>query len=165
MNLEDDEVAKADLSKLLDHFPADGERDLQILKGHLLIEDWLREIFQFQLSFPEAVNGPNGTSFQCHQLICLVEGLTPFSQGMPWVWVAAKKLNKLRNDLAHNLSSKGLEDRVSDFVNYVIQNGGKPQSLSEDVAKFANHELVAAMVTMCAAMASMKQVLLESHRK
>jgi len=92
---------KQDLEKFLDHFPANGDRDLQILKGHLLVEEWLQDILHLQLCYPNALTGPKGAKIECHQLICLVEAITPHSQGMPWVWVAAKKLNTLRNDLAH----------------------------------------------------------------
>lgn len=34
----------------------------------------------------------------------------------PNIWKAAKNLNKLRNDIAHNLDPKGLEQRVINFV-------------------------------------------------
>ena len=35
----------------------------------------------------------------------------------PILWKSAKKLNKLRNDIAHKLDPKGLNERVADFVN------------------------------------------------
>ena len=152
---------REDLEKFLDHFPANGERDLQILKGHLLFEEWLRDILRLQLTYPEALFGSKGARLECHQLICLVESITPQSQGMPWVWVwvAAKKLNTLRNDLAHNLTSESLEDRVADFVSYVRTKGGEPEDFGSEVEICQENKFVGAMVAMCAAMASLKSVL------
>ena len=108
------------IAKLMEHFPVHADMTLQVLKGHLLIEETLREIFQHLLKSPSALAGEKGTSFTCHQIICLVEALAPKPRDeMKWVWSAAKQLNNLRNDMAHKLNPQGLESKIQSFLRCV----------------------------------------------
>jgi hypothetical protein len=108
------------VDRFLDHFPSEGDLTLQLLKGHLLVEELLREALSFLLPHPKALEGERGATFNCHQVICLAEALTPVQAGVPaWAWVAAKQLNVLRNDLAHKLVPKALDTRVSSFIRYI----------------------------------------------
>ena len=130
----------AAIDKLRQHFPVDADMTLQILKGHLIIEEALREIFELLLISPGALQGEKGASFNCHQIICLVEALAPKrSDKMKWVWSAAKQLNNLRNDMAHKLNPQGLDSKIQSFLRNVresdpevraqFQNSGAPESL------------------------------------
>ena len=85
---------------------------LVILKGHLLLEEQVRAIVDERLTNPTSLNDAR---LECHQAICLAEALCP-RDVEPVLWKSAKKLNKLRNDIAHNLDPNGLGDRVADFV-------------------------------------------------
>ena len=53
-------------SKILDHYPIDSDLTLQVLKGHLLVEEILREIFKMQLYQPNALDGNKGAKYECH---------------------------------------------------------------------------------------------------
>jgi hypothetical protein len=156
--------SKPDLDKFLDHFPHEGDLTIQLLKGHLLVEELLREIFKLQLPFPDALIGNKGASFSCHQIICLVEAITPHSQVMPWIWLAAKKLNNIRNDLAHNLSPEGLESKISDLVKYVNSESPEIQEEAAKIETEEKNELLEVIVSMCACLSSLKLVL-EKHVK
>lgn len=85
---------------------------LVVLKGHLLLEEQIRETVIERLTNKEAINKAR---FNCHQLICLAEALCP-DDAPKKMWLAAKKLNKIRNDLAHHLEPKGVSDRIEDFI-------------------------------------------------
>jgi hypothetical protein len=50
----------------------------------------------------------------CYQAICLAQSFFD-SEFQPWLWQALKKLNKLRNDIAHNIEPKGVKDRLQHF--------------------------------------------------
>ena len=110
------------IEKFRDYYPFEADFELQILKGHLLVEEDIRYLIQLQLYNPDALRGSNGVSFDCLQAICLAEALTIEGQTCEWVWVAAKKLNNLRNDLAHRLVPKGRDHKLQDFTSYVLKN-------------------------------------------
>lgn len=87
---------------------------LVTLKGHILIEEQVRAIIDAHVRIPEAVTKAELT---CHQAICIAEAFCPKEQE-PWFWSAVRKLNKIRNEIAHNSEPSGLEDRVDDFVRF-----------------------------------------------
>lgn len=112
----------ADGVKFSKYYPLSEDLTLQVLKGHLLVEEMLLELFWLKLKQPKVLEGSSGARFDCHQVICLVEAMSPQSSKLDWVWKAAKKLNSLRNKLAHNLEPKGVDHKVTDLVNYVSNN-------------------------------------------
>jgi hypothetical protein len=148
-----------DLEKFIQHFPQGADLTLQILKGHLLVEEILRELFTMQMIHSETLNGSGGTSFNCHQIICLVEAITTYSQGIPWVWVAAKKLNKIRNSLAHQLSPHGLEDKVNDFIKYVKENNAELDDVAKEEQFTKDHDLILCILSMCSCLSSLKPII------
>ncbi len=100
---KEDKLKDLDRERFMSHFPFEGDTTLQILKGHLLVEEHIRQLVTLQLPTPKALTGSDGASYDCHQMICLAEAITAESNQEQWVWKALKKLNKLRNFLAHNL--------------------------------------------------------------
>ncbi|SFN44760.1 hypothetical protein SAMN05216386_1007 [Nitrosospira briensis] len=86
---------------------------LIILRCHLLLEEQIRAIVDERLVNPTSLSE---ACLECHQWICLAEALCP-ADVEPILWKSAKKLNKLRNDIAHKLDPQGLNERVADFVN------------------------------------------------
>ncbi len=102
------------------HLPGGGNLILTILKGHLLIEEQIWLLIKNRVPVFEALKDAEITS---HQKLCLAEALiddfTREVRDVGWLWSALKKLNKLRNDIAHKLSQSGVEDRIKDFVNRV----------------------------------------------
>ncbi len=148
-----------DLSKFIEHFPQGSELTLQVLKGHLLVEEILRELFIMQLPYSKALKGNGGTSFNCHQIICLVEAMTAHSQSIPWIWVAAKKLNNIRNSLAHQLSPKGLEDKVADLIAFVKKENPELKVVAKEEGLSEGHDLIMIVLAMCSCLSSLKPIV------
>ena len=94
--------------------PRDQDLTLVILKGHLLIEEQVRQIIDKRVKKPDALRDAN---FDCYQAICLAESF--FSEKEEYIWKAFKKLNRIRNELAHKTEPVGVDDRIDDFVNSV----------------------------------------------
>jgi hypothetical protein len=101
--------------KFLDLLPHGKDADLVLLKGHLLIEEQLRLLIDQRLRNPTAL--PDAR-LECHQCICLAQSFFPPNHEL-WLWQALKKLNKIRNDIAHQIQPKGLQDRIEDFITSV----------------------------------------------
>ena len=115
--------------RFLKILPHGKDQDLVLLKGHLLIEEQVRQIVDERLKNPSALID---TRIDCHQAICLAQSF--FSVDFqPWLWSALKKLNKIRNDIAHKIEPNGLNDKINDFINSF------PSGLADtpvDTAKF-----------------------------
>ncbi len=101
--------------------PRGKELDLVILKAHLLIEEQLNFLLAERLKNPSVLDEIELGSF--HR-ICLAQSFFP-PDHQPWLWKGLKKLNKLRNHIAHNLEPKGVQDRIDDLI-----SGYPPGALS-----------------------------------
>lgn len=113
--------SKAALARHQSHFPSGAELSIQVLKGHLLVEELVRELVRARLPHNEALEGESGASFTCHQMICLAQAIAPNSDALPWIWRAAKKLNNIRNKLAHRLDYAVLKKDVETFTSYCVR--------------------------------------------
>ena len=112
------------------HLPSADDMTLLLLKGHLLIEELLRRLVDGALAKPAALKD---AKLETYDWICLAEAL--FHGKAPnWLWGALRKLNHIRNKLAHNLEPKGLDDKIADFQSYVEQHRSKAPGL-RSVAK------------------------------
>lgn len=130
------------LQRMIDHYPASADITLQVLKGHLILEETLRDLLDALLVNPNALNGERGISSSCHQIICLVHALTPIPfDSHSWLWASAKQLNSLRNDLAHKLAPSGIEKKLNSFISTVIESdpdiGINQDQFQTQDAKFA----------------------------
>jgi hypothetical protein len=98
-----------------EHMPeSDAELTLIILKGHLLVERQVRAFVEARLLTPHAISRARLSS---NQLICLAEAMCLPNKDPAWLWSMVKKLNSLRNSLAHDLAPADIQDRVNDFLN------------------------------------------------
>ena len=97
--------------KFLEHFPANADITLMVLKGHLLAEEEINEILNF---FSHNTKELEKTDLTFFQKICLLRALLPSK--MHKTFYAAEMLNRLRNKIAHNLKPKGLEDSIKNFL-------------------------------------------------
>lgn len=99
------------------HLPSDDDPTMIILKGHLLIEE---QVWLLICNRVASVSALEKADLTTHQKLCLAEALVDdFSRSVQetdWLWPALKKLNKLRNDIAHNLTLSGIADRIRDFI-------------------------------------------------
>jgi hypothetical protein len=98
----------------LAHMPADdADVSLIILKGHLLVEQRVREFVENRLLTPKALSAARLTS---HQWICLAEANCLPNPDPAWLWATVRELNSLRNSLAHNLAPTGIQERIDQFM-------------------------------------------------
>jgi hypothetical protein len=150
-----------DLKRLKDHFPQESELTLQVLKGHLLVEEAVREALDIALANPKALKGESGTTLNCHQAICLLEANLPPNVGTPWLWTACKMLNRIRNDLAHKLDQGGLKGKVQNLVSFCLN--GDPNILkdgrSSGMPKGKEQEFLLVVIALCAAISALKSLL------
>ena len=120
--------------KFLETLPHGKDVELVLLKGHLLIEEQIRLLVHRRLRNPDVLAEAN-SRLETHQAIQLARAFFP-SDHMPEFWLAALKLNKLRNDIAHNLwSETTLADKVDAWVQLV------PSSLTSGPDAQQNFEL------------------------
>lgn len=97
------------LRRFILKLPHKADPVLVILKAHLLIEEQLRLLVDERMAKPEALKT---AELECNQIICIAEALTG-NTFVPQMWTALRKLNKLRNDLAHQFEPKGMNDRMA----------------------------------------------------
>lgn len=101
--------------RFLSVLPHGQDTELVLLKGHLLIEEQVRLLVDKRLRNPAALYEANAT-LECHQAIHLAKAFFPLGH-QPELWQAIAKLNKMRNDIAHNILQSGnLNDRISAWV-------------------------------------------------
>ena len=103
-----DAHAKASFEKFKKLMPRSEDASLVILKLHLLVEEQVRAFVDERIAHPQALEA---AKLECHQAICLAEALSTEDIDSK-VWEAARKLNSLRNQIAHNLEPKGVVDRI-----------------------------------------------------
>ena len=153
-------ATESDLERHKAHFPSGSDMTLQVLKGHLLVEELLRELFELQLPFPAALKGNGGTSFTCHQIICLVQAITRHGDKEPWVWAAAKKINTIRNNLAHKLSHERLDKDVADLVKFAASENPTIMQDAKDLGIPPGHEFELVVMSICTYLSAIKTVLI-----
>ena len=107
-----DAHAVASFRKFYKLIPRNKDTTLLILKLHLLVEEQVRAFVNERMQTREALSR---TRLDCHQVICLAEALSA-EPIIPNIWEAARKLNTLRNDIAHKLEPKGVLDRMSNIT-------------------------------------------------
>lgn len=109
MSLPDfDDHASDAFERFRKYLPRGADASLVILKLHLLVEEQIRAFVDERLPNASALES---AQLECHQVICLAEALST-EDIHPCVWEAARKLNGLRNQIAHNLEPKGVIDRM-----------------------------------------------------
>ena len=99
--------------RMLMHIPGNADIELIILKGHLLLEEQLRAIVTKRIRGHKLLE-LNNTHWQFYHIVRLAEALC-HDEVEDILWKCIKKLNTIRNDMAHNLESKGLSDKIDDF--------------------------------------------------
>ncbi|WP_047046253.1 hypothetical protein [Vibrio mexicanus] len=122
--------------RFLEVLPRSGDRELTLLKAHLVIEEVLTKIL-----VKECVNEKylNEAKLQFHQKVKLVRAFNDLTQS-EWVWKALHKLNQARNYMSHNLTEHELEGKISAFTNYVQSNN--PELFEEsNTGKFSDFHM------------------------
>jgi hypothetical protein len=83
-----------------------------VLRGHLAIEEQLDSIIKSSLQHPEALKNARLNFYQ-HSL--LAKALKYHDENR-WVWDAIESLNKVRNNLAHELEAPKLTNALEAFL-------------------------------------------------
>ena len=108
-----------DMASLVKHLPHYEEpATLILLKGHLLVEELLRGYIDRKLPNPAAFKHEQ---FLFAKVLMLCRSLTP-PKVKSWAFDAAKKLNDVRNEVAHELESPDLQSKLEGFVGLVEQH-------------------------------------------
>lgn len=92
------------------HMPKTDDIELIVLKGHLLVEERLNDLAQTALPHPKYL-----PDFMFHKLACVVRATVP-QRADDLCWELILKLNTLRNDFAHNLSSSKRQQTLVDLL-------------------------------------------------
>ena len=131
--------------------PRTNDPTLLVLKVHLLIEEQLRQLVDERVAKPEAVSEAR---LDCFQVVCLCEAFCAYETG-PKLWNALRKLNKLRNDLAHTLEPTGVQDRMKNIASLMglTPEGLRTTELKEeagphDAFSFASSLLFSAVAAL-----------------
>jgi hypothetical protein len=109
------EHATAAFRRFYTLIPRSEDSALIILKIHLLIEEQIRAFLDERLANAKSLKRADLT---CHQAICLAEALST-EDIYPQVWEAARKLNELRNKIAHNLEPAGVLERMAEMCSLI----------------------------------------------
>lgn len=108
-----------DMASLLRHLPHYQEpATLILLKSHLLVEELLRGYIDRKLPNPSAFKHDQ---FLFAKILMLCCALSP-PKMKSWAFDAAKKLNDVRNEIAHELESEELPGKRESFVKLVEQH-------------------------------------------
>lgn len=136
--------------------PSSEDPTFLVLKAHLLAEETLFRFIERQAHQPEFLSDAR---LGFAQLVAISKSFHRYSGKDWWGWTALKKLNKLRNLLAHNLEPKDLKEQIVDFSVFVAESIGvttdsKIGDEYERLAKSGTHPfflaLVALHLTTCA---------------
>lgn len=142
--MTDDQVTKRQADafrRFLKLLPHGQDLTLVILKGHLMIEEQVRQIIDERVKRADALGDAR---LDTYQAICIAEAFCPEEE---YIWNAVKKLNKIRNELAHQIEPVGLDDRITDFINSVpwVRDVGDEQKRFE-IRLWALFEAVSSLV-------------------
>lgn len=105
-----------DFARLLEHLPDYHEPTiLMLLKGHLLIEELLRTYIERSVPNPRELRQRDLTFAKC---LMLSRAFTA-PEKESWTFDAAKQLDSVRNEIAHELTSDKLQKKLETFIGIV----------------------------------------------
>lgn len=90
-----------------------------ILKGHLAVEELLRDIIKISVKHAKSIDDARFSFKQC---LLLAKSLYVSAHNQ-WLWDELDKLNRIRNKLAHDLNSAGIKESVNEFIDICAKNG------------------------------------------
>lgn len=90
-----------------------------ILKGHLLLEEMLREILGKSVTSQESVDAAQLTFYQ---VVCIVQSMYT-NKANEWVWSGIVAVNKIRNKMAHNLKPTNIDEKCESLIEHCRRFG------------------------------------------
>ncbi len=109
--------------RLMTQLPIGVDKDLILLKGHLLIEDLLIEILKTSLENdnPTDIDVDKITLFDSILNLCWALN----KSNLPvLIWESIKELNSIRNYMANNVPSAETDQRIADLSSKILSNSG-----------------------------------------
>ena len=130
--------------------PSKEDPTFLVLKAHLLAEEVLYRFIESQVHRPSSLSDAR---LGFAQLLALCRSFHRYSKEDWWGWAALKKLNFLRNLLAHNLKPKDLRDRIVEFSVFVADAIGATTDSEigkeyEHLAMSGIHPFILALVAL-----------------
>lgn len=118
------------LARFVAHLPENGDKELSLLKCHLMIEEVLTVIIERHMVRPEFLQkaARDGRDLRFQDKLLLAKCLTLSSED-DWIWKAIAALNAARNRLAHRLDRKEVDAKLEEFMNCVersVKEGPPP---------------------------------------
>lgn len=110
--LKIDAEAEVRIERVRKHLPLGNDLTLIALKGHLLAEEALDDLIRFYCKQPEHLDDIEIRFFVKARMARALSGHIVWTG----LWPLIDALNAVRNDLAHNLESSKLRDRVMKFI-------------------------------------------------
>lgn len=117
------------ISKITPRF---GDPTFSLLKSHLLLEELLRAHHRVTLPHPTALSGARLTFAH---LLAISRATSVQIAPDHWIWKAIGDLNKLRNLLAHKLEDSQLDEKIDEYVQFVISSLGTPLPQPAEIVK------------------------------
>jgi hypothetical protein len=118
-------------ARFLKLLPHGRDRELVILKAHLLVEEQLRQLIAERVRNREPLLKARLTFSQC---ISVARAFLPAGHD-PGLWKGLEQLNEIRNAFSHQLSPARIEEKIAAFSASMQPNG----PMNEDPA--VNFEL------------------------
>lgn len=98
-------------ARFLKLLPHGRDRELVILKGHLLVEEQLRHLIAERVRNREVLPKARLSFAQC---VWLARAFFPAAHD-PTLWKSLEQLNEIRNAFSHQLSPARIEERIAAF--------------------------------------------------
>ncbi len=105
-----------ELNFFIEKMPKDNDLLKIVITGHLLVEKQVKVIFHSNFLNETPLKS---CRLETSQIISLSEAMYESTEESSTLWKCIKKLNNIRNDLAHNLEFVGIEHKISDFIKQV----------------------------------------------
>jgi hypothetical protein len=120
---DEDEQFYRGVREILAELPQSEDITILTLKGHLIIEQLLIQIMENAALNPAPLKDLNRLQFSTR--VAFVESLSPISgRGDGGIWPLIRKIGKIRNDIAHQLKPKKLDQDVQTFLDLYIHYFG-----------------------------------------
>jgi hypothetical protein len=113
ISLKIDAEAEIRIERVRKYLPAGNDLTLIALKGHLLAEEALDDLIRFYCRQPEHLDDVEIRFMVKARMARALSGHIVWTG----LWPLIDALNSVRNNLAHNLESPKLRDRVIRFLN------------------------------------------------
>ncbi|MGD0185827.1 MAG: hypothetical protein ABSC25_11335 [Roseiarcus sp.] len=101
--------------RFAEKMPQTDDLTLIVLKGHLLIEEWINSTIDELLPNPQALKA---AQLDCFQRTRLLMAMLP-DHGFHDILELFEKLNTIRNKVGHMLEPPQIDDRIAAFIDSV----------------------------------------------